>query len=111
MLYSIVSQYYYKFSFFITILYFLFAQKHIAMNLLESMICIYRLCTRRSTVARGSRRRREQRHRRASAALLPSYHDKICPEKQYKLPWRTVKNSTNPYNFYNPVTLTHTYNN
>ena len=36
MLYSITSQYYYKFSFFITILYFLFAKNHIAMNLLES---------------------------------------------------------------------------
>ena len=36
MLYSIASQYYYKFSFFIIILYFLFTKKHIAMNLLES---------------------------------------------------------------------------
>ena len=80
MLYSIASQYYLKLSiFYYNTLLYICQKTYSNESVGKSMICIYRLCTRRSRVARASRRRREQRHRRASSALFPSYHGKICP--------------------------------
>ena len=88
MLYSTASQYYYKFSFFITILYFLFAKKHIAMNLLESQWSAfigYVHVAVQSPVAGDASS--------ATYVRVPRYSLHVTVKFE--------KKSTNPYNFYN----------